>query len=74
VVEEIRLDFGDGAVVFALVACDETTKPGDPVTMNLSWTYRPGTYMLKASAFSTPRCGSGPFQEGRPDKETLVVS
>ena len=71
VVGEVALDFGDGVMVWLLLACD--SDPGDPVTLEVNWSYAPGKYALKAWGYSTPNCSSGSFQESRTDKRHLKV-
>lgn len=71
VVGEVVLDFGDGATVWLLLACD--SDPGDPVTLEVNWSYAPGKYALRAWGYSTPNCSSGSFQESRTHKRHLNV-
>lgn len=74
VVTELALDFGDGVVLQMLLFCDpETTRPGDPVSQEITWSYAPGKYKLRAVATSTPDCFSGPFQDGHPAVAHLKV-
>jgi hypothetical protein len=73
-ISEIAVDFGDGVVLFMLLVCDpETGRPGDPVTQEITWSYAPGSYTIRAQAFSTPRCFEGEFQESRFDHAKLKV-
>lgn len=74
VMSELAVDFGDGVMVWMLLACDpETTQPGDTVTQEIAWTYAPGTYTVRAWGFSTSECFSGTFQESRIDVAQLIV-
>ncbi|MGH2727119.1 MAG: hypothetical protein ACRDKS_09095 [Actinomycetota bacterium] len=68
---ELMIDLGDGAVVWMLLACPDT--PGEPVTQEITWTYAPGEYTIRASGFSTTGCFSGPVQESREDSVHLIV-
>jgi hypothetical protein len=73
-VTELFLDFGDGVVLQMLLFCDpETGRPGDPVTQEITWSYAPGKYKLRAQALSTPRCFEGDFQESKIDSAKLKV-
>jgi hypothetical protein len=74
VVTELALDFGDGVILQMLLFCDPaTTRPGDPVSQEITWSYAPGTYKLRAVATSTPDCFSGPFQDSHPAAAHLKV-
>jgi hypothetical protein len=74
VMSELAIDLGDGVVVWMLLACDpETTQPGDSVTQEITWSYAPGEYLVRAWGYSTSECFSGPFQQSRPDSELLIV-
>lgn len=74
VISELVLDFGDGVVLFMLMFCDpETTRPGDPITQEVTWSYAPGTYKLRALGYSTPECFEGEFQESKRDSAHLRV-
>lgn len=73
-VTELFLDFGDGVVLQMLLFCDpETGRPGDAITQEITWSYAPGKYKLRAQAISTPRCFEGEFQESRIDSAKLKV-
>lgn len=73
-ITEIAVDFGDGAMVFLLLACDpETQPPGTTVTQEISWNYGPGHYTIRAWAYSSPDCVSGPFQQSRPALANITV-
>lgn len=73
-VTELVLDFGDGVVLQMLLFCDpETGRPGDPVTQEITWSYAPGKYKLRAQAISTPGCFEGEFQESKIDSAKLKV-
>lgn len=73
-VTELFLDFGDGVVLQMLLFCDpETGRPGDPVTQEITWSYAPGKYKLRAQAISTPGCFEGDFQESKVDSAKLKV-
>ena len=73
-VTELFLDFGDGVQLQMLLFCDpETGRPGDPVTQEITWSYGPGKYKLRAQAVSTPRCFEGDFQNSKVDSATLKV-
>jgi hypothetical protein len=75
VIGELAVDFGDGVMVFILLACDpDTARPGDPVIYEIDWTYAPGKYKVAAWGYSTPECFSGEFQESRKDKARLKVA
>lgn len=65
-ITEIAVDFGDGAMVWLLLACDADNPPGVPAIQELTWSYAPGQYTVKAWAYSSPDCFSGPFQQSRP--------
>lgn len=67
------MDFGDGAMVWLLLACDPENPPGRAATEELTWSYAPGSYRVTAWAFSSPDCFSGPFQESRPGKAHVKV-
>ena len=65
-ITEIAVDFGDGAMVWLLLACDPESPPGTPAIQELTWSYAPGEYTVSAWAYSGPDCFSGPFQQSRP--------
>jgi hypothetical protein len=72
-ITEIAVDFGDGAMVWLLLACDPEDPQGTPATQELSWSYAPGQYTVKSWAYSSPDCFSGPFQQSRPGVAHLSV-
>jgi hypothetical protein len=72
-ITEIAIDFGDGVMVWLLLACDAENPPGVPVTQELTWSYAPGQYMVKAWAYSSPDCFSGPFQQSRTARAHIGV-
>ena len=72
-ITEIAVDFGDGAMVWLLLACDPEDPPGTTATQELAWSYAPGQYTVKAWAYSSPDCFSGPFQQSRPALAHLSV-
>lgn len=65
-ITEIAVDFGDGAMVWLLLACDPESPPGTPAVQDLNWSYAPGQYTVSAWAYSSPDCFSGPFRQSRP--------
>ena len=74
VMSELAIDLGDGVVVWMLLACDpETAQPGDPVMQELTWSYAPGRYTVRAWGYSTSECFSGSLQQSRTDSELLIV-
>ncbi|MGH2793050.1 MAG: hypothetical protein ACRDKG_01980 [Actinomycetota bacterium] len=72
-ITELSIDLGDGVVVSMLLACDPEASPGTPAAQELTWKYGPGQYTIRAVAFSTPDCFSGPFQQSRPAVTNLNV-
>ncbi|MGH2785168.1 MAG: hypothetical protein ACRDJ1_07885 [Actinomycetota bacterium] len=72
-ITELSIDLGDGVVVSMLLACDPDAPAGTPATQELTWKYGPGQYTIRAVAFSTPDCFSGPFQQSRPAVAKLNV-
>jgi hypothetical protein len=73
-VTELTLDFGDGVVLQMLLFCDpETGRPGESVHQEITWSYGPGKYKLRAQATSTPRCFDGEFQDSKVDRAMLRV-
>ena len=72
-ITEIAVDFGDGAMVWLLLACDAEDPPGVPATQELTWSYAPGHYVVSAWSYSSPDCFSGPFQQSRPGVAHLSV-
>jgi hypothetical protein len=73
-ITEMAIDFGDGAMVWLLLACDPEEPQGTPAVQDLTWSYPSGEYVVTAWAFSSPDCSSGPFQESRHAVTHLIVS
>lgn len=65
-ITEVAVDFGDGVMVWLLLACGPESPAGTPAIQELNWSYAPGQYTVTAWAYSSPDCFSGPFQQSRP--------
>ena len=66
-INEIIIDFGDGVQLQLLLLCDPETMPaGTPAEQDITWSYTPGHYTVRAIAFSTPDCFNEPLQRSAP--------
>ena len=73
-ITELMIDFGDGAVVWLLLACDPKSPAGTPVKQELTWSYAPGVYEVHAVAYSVTHCSRGAYQQSAPAVATIVVT
>ncbi len=71
IVSEVALEFGDGAIVWLLLACGA---PGETAVQELNWSYPPGKYKLRSWAYSTSDCYAGQVQETRVGRKHLRVA
>ena len=71
IISELFLDFGDGVVLSMLLIC---TEPGETIVQEVTWSYAPGKYKLRAWGFSTSGCFEGTVQESRRDSEKIKVA
>jgi|RhiMetdeSRZDD1v2_1073273.scaffolds.fasta_scaffold591231_2 hypothetical protein len=71
IISELFLDFGDGVVLSLLLICGE---PGETVVQEITWSYAPGRYKLRAFGFSTSECFAGTVQQSRRDKAQIRVA
>jgi hypothetical protein len=70
IISELFLDFGDGVVLSMLLICGE---PGETVVQEITWSYAPGRYKLRAFGYSTSECFAGEVQQSRADKAKIKV-
>lgn len=71
IISEVALDFGDGVVVWLLLIC---TERGETVVQDVTWSYAPGKYKLRAWGYSTTGCFEGAIQESRRDSKMIKVA
>ena len=71
IISELFLDFGDGVELQMLLLCSE---PGETVVQEITWSYAPGRYKLRAYGLSTSECFAGEVQQSRADRSRIRVT